>query len=410
MGRHPSRRHTSPEEAPAGRRIRQRRRDLGLTQADLAGSDYTKSFISQIEGGHADPSLDTLRLFGRRLHLSLSTIAGDDADRRLALLAGLLAWAESRAEAGRLDAARQAAALVREIASESAAPLFEADALLMLAHLDTAAGDVDAAQRALDAVAALPLRSGSRVSVRAALARGELALRRRDVTSSIEAFRHVARSGPHTARHPDLRAQALIGLAATADRSGDRRRARRRLESALALTARQGLHSLRGDVHLRLAALDGLEGRHDSALRHLEEAAQMLPAHPRTRLATLLALAQAALASGDLPLAERAAQHAGRLTETIDDAVARARTGALIGRVLAAQGRHADGAARLSEAASLIRGEAAPVEVVQAAREFGEFYQAVGDRDAAARFLAIASRPTLPTTADGSTPGAAAPW
>lgn len=410
MGRHPSRRYTSPDDIPAGKRIRQRRRDLGLTQADLAGSDYTKSFISQVEGGHADPSLDALRLFGRRLHLSLSTIAGDDADRRLALLAGLLAWAESRAEAGRLDAARRAAALVREIACESAEPLFEADALLMLARLDTAAGDIDAAQRALDAVATLPLRSGSRVSVRAALARGELALRKRDMPSSIEAFRHVARSGPHTARHPDLRAQALIGLAATADRSGDRRQVRRRLRSALAVATRHRLRSLCGEIHVRLAELERLEGRHDAALRHLQDAEQMLPADPRGRLVALVALTQASLASGDLILADRAAHDAGRLAETIDEVALRARTWAVTARVLAAQGRHADGATRLSEAASLICGETAPAEVVQAAQEFGEFYQALGDRDAAARFLAVAARPTLPTTPDGSAPGITRPW
>jgi ATP/maltotriose-dependent transcriptional regulator MalT/DNA-binding XRE family transcriptional regulator len=410
MGRHPSRKHTSPEETPTGTRIRQRRRDLDLTQSDLAGPDYTKSFISQVEGGHADPSLDTLRFFGRRLHLSLSSIAGDDADRRLAVLAGLLEWAESRAEVGRLDAARRVAELVREIASESAEPLFEADALLALARLDTAAGNLDAAQRALDAVAALPLRPGSRVTVRAALAQGELALRRGDEAASIEAFRRVARWDPHSARHADLRAQALVGLAAAADRSGNRKQARQRLQSALAVAARHRQQGLCGDIHVRLAVLEHLEARPDAALQHLQDAGQMLLTNPRARVAALVALAQAALASGDLSLANQAAHDACRLAEIIDEEVLRARTGAVTARVLAGQGRHAEGAARLSEAASLICGEAAPVEVVQAAKEFWEFYQALGDRDAAARFLAVTARPTLPTTADGSTPGITRLW
>ena len=44
-----------------GPRIRARREQLGLTQQELGGAvGRTKSFISQIEKGHAMPSLKTL--------------------------------------------------------------------------------------------------------------------------------------------------------------------------------------------------------------------------------------------------------------------------------------------------------------------------------------------------------------
>src|SRR5690606_17553583 len=50
-------------------RIRKRRKELGLTQASLAGSDLTKSFVSQIEQGRVWPSLPTLLQLAERLQL-----------------------------------------------------------------------------------------------------------------------------------------------------------------------------------------------------------------------------------------------------------------------------------------------------------------------------------------------------
>lgn len=50
-----------------GSRIRERREELGLTQEELAGNEYSKSYISQVERGHTWPSLHALQYIARRL-------------------------------------------------------------------------------------------------------------------------------------------------------------------------------------------------------------------------------------------------------------------------------------------------------------------------------------------------------
>jgi X-X-X-Leu-X-X-Gly heptad repeat protein len=55
-----------PRAIEVGRRVRERRRALGLTQAELA-SPLTKSYISLLEQGRTLPSLRVLWLLSRRL-------------------------------------------------------------------------------------------------------------------------------------------------------------------------------------------------------------------------------------------------------------------------------------------------------------------------------------------------------
>lgn len=50
-----------------GQRIRARRRELGMSQLDLAGEQYTRGFISQIENGFITPSLKSLEYIAVRL-------------------------------------------------------------------------------------------------------------------------------------------------------------------------------------------------------------------------------------------------------------------------------------------------------------------------------------------------------
>ncbi|HHW10783.1 MAG TPA: tetratricopeptide repeat protein [Firmicutes bacterium] len=56
------------------KRIKNRRLELGLTQRDLAGNDFTRGFISQIENGIIDPSLKSLEKIAERLGLTLSAL------------------------------------------------------------------------------------------------------------------------------------------------------------------------------------------------------------------------------------------------------------------------------------------------------------------------------------------------
>ena len=52
-----------------GRRIRERRKKLGLTQAQLCGDYMTRNMLSRIETGDAHPSLDTLLYISQKLKM-----------------------------------------------------------------------------------------------------------------------------------------------------------------------------------------------------------------------------------------------------------------------------------------------------------------------------------------------------
>jgi len=61
-----------------GTRIRQARKERGLTQAELAAPEYTKSFISQVEKGRLWPSLQAMIHIARRLDKPLDWFVADE--------------------------------------------------------------------------------------------------------------------------------------------------------------------------------------------------------------------------------------------------------------------------------------------------------------------------------------------
>ena len=62
-----------------GQRIRQMRTRRGLTQQDLAGEDYSKSYISAIEQGKTRPSLEALQRLASRLETPAGVLLDPDA-------------------------------------------------------------------------------------------------------------------------------------------------------------------------------------------------------------------------------------------------------------------------------------------------------------------------------------------
>ena len=78
-----------------GERVRARRKELGLTQAQLAGSELTKGFISLVEIGRARPSIETMVLLARRLEKPISYFLEEHSTSSRKLLQAILAaaWA-----------------------------------------------------------------------------------------------------------------------------------------------------------------------------------------------------------------------------------------------------------------------------------------------------------------------------
>jgi transcriptional regulator with XRE-family HTH domain len=76
-------------EASFGRRLRAMRRQIGLTQTELAGADMSTSYISLLESGKRRPTADTLTRLAARLNTPVELLTGgedldgedDDAER-----------------------------------------------------------------------------------------------------------------------------------------------------------------------------------------------------------------------------------------------------------------------------------------------------------------------------------------
>lgn len=62
-----------------GQRVRQLRTRKGLTQQDLAGEDYSKSYISAIEQGKTRPSLEALQRMASKLEVPAGLLLDPDA-------------------------------------------------------------------------------------------------------------------------------------------------------------------------------------------------------------------------------------------------------------------------------------------------------------------------------------------
>ena len=73
----------SPNEARQiiGDRVRAARMAANMTQQELAGQDFSKSYISAVERGKMTPSLQALGILAERLGVTISYILGEEASK-----------------------------------------------------------------------------------------------------------------------------------------------------------------------------------------------------------------------------------------------------------------------------------------------------------------------------------------
>src|SRR5690349_17696324 len=103
-----------------GERLRQARRERGMSQEQLAKPEFTKSYVSAVERGKARPSLKALSLMARRLNLPMTELLAAPTPQEAA--PDLVALSTNLAD--RLD---QAALLLDD--DRSAAALRELDSI-----------------------------------------------------------------------------------------------------------------------------------------------------------------------------------------------------------------------------------------------------------------------------------------
>src|SRR5216683_8257073 len=81
-------RKRSVPDAPAGElgaRIRKARHERGLSLAAVAGDDFSRAFLSQVELGRARPSTRTLQIIAERLQRPIEYFLQDPGDSSIAL-------------------------------------------------------------------------------------------------------------------------------------------------------------------------------------------------------------------------------------------------------------------------------------------------------------------------------------
>jgi tetratricopeptide (TPR) repeat protein len=99
--------------SPLGRRIRQARQELGLSLAAVAGSDFSRAFLNQIELGRAQPSTQNLRIIAHRLQRPIDYFLEEPGDSAAALE---LALAEAEMSLLHNEAARAESLVARILA------------------------------------------------------------------------------------------------------------------------------------------------------------------------------------------------------------------------------------------------------------------------------------------------------
>lgn len=63
-----------------GNKIKLRRKELGLRQADIAEPEFTRGFISQIENGITKPPLKTLEIIAKKLAVSINYLIEEESE------------------------------------------------------------------------------------------------------------------------------------------------------------------------------------------------------------------------------------------------------------------------------------------------------------------------------------------
>ena len=85
--------------ATLGEKIKTLRKEKKLTQTDLAGSELTKSMLSQIENGKATPSMKTLQYIADKLECETSFLLEEDDVE----IVGLIQQTEKLIKANKYD-------------------------------------------------------------------------------------------------------------------------------------------------------------------------------------------------------------------------------------------------------------------------------------------------------------------
>ncbi|GAC1482082.1 MAG: hypothetical protein PVSMB9_07700 [Candidatus Dormibacteria bacterium] len=421
------RKEPSPPTSSIGPRIRKARHELGLSLAAVAGSDFSRAFLNQIELGRAQPSTQTLQVIARRLQQPIDYfIEGPEVSAAAVELS--LAEAELRLHQG--DTGR-AGELMRTILQRELPQEVRTRAQLILAGALIRGGDASAAMPLLEQAITSAERAGSPailVELFDWRGRAYYAMRRpheagRCFDQALGLYRQAGLNDPvlkarilghhanlrYVAGQPeeaiasyaeaiaaaekvlDLPALAGIyeGLALSFQQTGQYPRALAYAQKSLRIF--ETLQDVRMTGQLRLGMADMLlqQGRAAEAEGIFSEgAAQLRRVGERELLPMLVAgMAEAALEQGAVARAAALVDEVIDLATRSSDAIASVAAHRVAARVQHAQGRHTTAHQHFERALTVAQGVDSPELRARVAYDYARALEAEGDtRQAAARF------------------------
>jgi tetratricopeptide (TPR) repeat protein len=379
-----------------GDRVRQLRVAAGLTQTDLAGTRFSKEYVSQIERGKTRPTRETVEWLAQQLRVDADFLQNGVSTDERSRIETLLARAEALNEANKSADAIEQIQDVKTAVLVTASPELEVRMLSVEAWARQDVGEVREAiellARAGSLAEAQNFSDADRADIlfRLGVCRYKLSSIATAVALFDEAIKLAERSGLPCDL---LRSEILNWRSRCRRRQRDYEAAREDVERALELaeglddrrmtahvyfqasliaereghwiTARNYAERARGlyeqvedqaDVGRLLNNLGGLNytlGRPDEAVRYLKDAFKVLIDLGRDDEAAtaVSSLAQVRLGTGELKIAEEQARHALTLLGGREDRLDEIGNAQLVlGRSLLEQGRLDEAAASFDDA------------------------------------------------------------
>jgi len=257
-----------------GERVRTARKELGLSQAQLAGEELTKGFISQLESGLVRPSIRSLQLIAGRLGKPLDYFLGDESLATEKRVAFHRLAAETAAEQRDWD-------LVREHVDQGLAGAPEAAErarfLYLLAQAETAARayertfEVVGEALALVEVASEPQLVASLLFFQGSAYGGMDQLVA--ATDALEASRDIIER--YEVLDPRLRSRVMLSLGTVYRRLRRSSKAIISYESALATASRASELTLAARGYMGIAATHYDSGELDAAIANYRRALEL---------------------------------------------------------------------------------------------------------------------------------------
>lgn len=370
-----------PSAAPTilGERVRTARRELGMSQAQLAGQELTKGFISQLESGLVRPSIRSLQVLANRLGKPLDYFLGDEplaAGKRVAFhrLAAEAAaereeWSEVRGQVGlaleQSPEPRERAQLLRFLAQADVA---DKDPEAAFERISEALGVIETANEPAEAAQLLYTRGAAYSLMGQLVAATEAFEACRDI---IERFEIV---------EPRLRAKLMVALGTMYRRLNRTTKALSAYESALAIASRSSEIAMAARGYMGIAVSMYDSGELDGAISNYRRALELFRKVSDTEfeLNVLQSLAAVHFEQGEIDTARVAAERAMKRAIEVGSSHWAAVAEVVLARVAIAEQRVDDALRMTKHAETILAGSGDELQRADALRVMGAAYETSG--------------------------------